>query len=141
MRVVTIDFETYWDQTHTLSKLSPTEYVMSPKTEIISVAVKVNEAPTQVVFGVEQIGQYIRVFDLSTSMALWHNKSGFDAMILAWRFGIKPKLYACTAAMARSKYSKTGVSVGGKYLTGVSLKKLSAELGVGRKLDLEATNT
>lgn len=141
MRVVTIDFETYWDQTHTLSKLSPTEYVMSPKTEIISVAVKVNDAPTHVVFGEEQIGQYLRGFDWSTSMALGHNMSGFDAMILAWRFGIKPKLYACTAAMARSKYSKTGVSVGGKYLTGVSLKKLSAELGVGRKLDLEATNT
>jgi len=79
--------------------------------------------------------------DWSDKIAIGHNMSGFDAMILAWRLGINPKMYGCTAAMARSKYSKTGASVGGKFLTGVSLKKLAAELKVGAKLDLEATNT
>ena len=43
--------------------------------------------------------------------------------------------------MARSQYSKTSVFFGGKSLTGVSLKKLAYEFGVGAKLDLEATNT
>ena len=141
MQLITLDFETYWDSQHTLTKMSPTEYIMHPDTEIISVAIKIDNKPTYVLFGEQKIGDHLRSLDWSDVMALGHNMSGFDAMILAWRFGINPKLYACTAAMARSAHSKTGVNVGGKYLTGVSLKKLAAEFGVGKKLDLEATNT
>lgn len=141
MQLITLDFETYWDTNHTLSKMSPTEYVMHPETEIQSVSIKIGSEDTFVVFGEEKIERTLRSIDWSNAMALGHNMSGFDAMILAWRFNINPKMYACTAAMARSKYSKTGYSVGGKFLTGVSLKKLAAEFGVGTKLDLEATNT
>lgn len=127
-----IDFETYWSNDHTLSKMSPTEYVMHPDTEIISVAIKVGDAPTDVIFGESEIKRHLDALDWSTKMAIGHNMSGFDAMIMAWRFGIRPKMWGCTAAMARSKYGKT---------CGVSLKNLSKELGVGVKLDLEATNT
>jgi DNA polymerase len=121
--------------------MSPTEYVQHPDTEIISVAIREGDEPTYVLFGEDKIRRHMQDMDWSDKIVIGHNMSGFDAMILAWRFGIKPKMYGCTAAMARSKYSKTGVSVGGKFLTGVSLKKLAAELKVGAKLDLEATNT
>ncbi len=141
MTPIYIDFESYWSTTHTLSRMSPTEYVQHPDTEIISVAIREGNEPTYVLFGEEKIKRHLQDMDWSDKMAVGHNMSGFDAMILAWRFGIKPKMYGCTAAMARSKYSKTGVSVGGKFLTGVSLKKLAAELRIGAKLDLEATNT
>ena len=141
MTPVYIDFESYWSTTHTLSRMSPTEYVQHPDTEIISVAIREGNEHTYVLFGEEKIRRHLQDMDWSDKMAVGHNMSGFDAMILAWRFGIKPKMYGCTAAMARSKYSKTGVSVGGKFLTGVSLKKLAAELNIGAKLDLEATNT
>ena len=138
---VYIDFETYWSTTHTLSRMSPTEYITHPETEIISVAIREGNQPTYVLFGEQVIREHLQDMDWSDKMAVGHNMSGFDSMILAWRFNIKPKMYGCTAAMARSKYSKTGVSVGGKFLTGVSLKKLAAEFKVGAKLDLEATNT
>lgn len=141
MRLLTIDFETYWDAQHTLSRMSPTEYIMHPLTEIQSAAIKEGAGPTRVLFGFDDIKHYLDCIDWEDTMVLGHNMSGFDSMILAWRFGINPKMYACTAAMARSKYSKTGCNVDGKYLTGVSLKKMAAELGVGQKLDLEATNT
>jgi DNA polymerase I-like protein with 3'-5' exonuclease and polymerase domains len=141
MTPVYIDFESYWSTTHTLSRMSPTEYVQHPDTEIISVAIREGDEPTYVLFGEDKIRRHMQDMDWSDKIVIGHNMSGFDAMILAWRFGIKPKMYGCTAAMARSKYSKTGVSVGGKFLTGVSLKKLAAELKVGAKLDLEATNT
>jgi DNA polymerase len=141
MQPVYIDFETYWDQNHTLSKMSPTEYVMDPKTEIISVAIKVGDYPTDVIFGESEIQRHLDALNWSDKMAVGHNMSGFDSMILAWRFGIHPKMWGCTAAMARSKHSKTAANVGGKPLVGVSLKKLSAEFGIGNKLDLEATNT
>jgi hypothetical protein len=136
-----LDFETYWDATHTLSRMSPTEYIQHPETEIISVSIKVGQAPTYVLFGEDNIREHMQAMDWSDAMAIGHNMSGFDAMILAWRIGVNPKMYGCTAAMARSQYSKTGKTVNGKFLTGVSLKKLAAELNVGAKLDLEATNT
>lgn len=141
MTPVYIDFESFWSTTHTLSRMSPTEYVQHPDTEIISVAIREGNEHTYVLFGEEKIRRHLQDMDWSDKMAVGHNMSGFDAMILAWRFGINPKMYGCTAAMARSKYSKTGTSVGGKFLTGVSLKKLAAELNIGAKLDLEATNT
>jgi DNA polymerase family A len=129
---VYIDFESYWSVDHTLSKMPPTEYIMHPDTEIISVAVKFGDYPTDVIFGEEEIARHLKAIDWSDKMAIGHNMSGFDSMIMAWRFGIKPKMWGCTASMARSKYGKT---------SGVSLKALSKELGVGAKLDLEATNT
>lgn len=132
MLPVYIDFESFWSSDHTLSKMSPTEYVMHPDTEIISVAIKAEGCPTDVIFGESEIKRHLDALDWSTKMAVGHNMSGFDALILAWRFGIKPKMWGCTAAMARSKYGKT---------CGVSLKALAKELGVGVKLDLEATNT
>lgn len=141
MQLITLDFETYWDNNHTLSKMSPTEYITHPDTEVQSVAIKVGNGSTYVLFGEEKIREHLHTFDWSDAMAIGHNMSGFDAMILAWRFNVRPKMYGCTAAMARSQYSKTGCNVGGKFLTGVSLKKLAAELGIGAKLDLEATNT
>lgn len=141
MTPIYIDFESYWSTTHTLTRMSPTEYVMHPDTEIISVAIKVGNSPTYVLFGEQRIREHLQSLDWSNAMAIGHNMSGFDSMILAWRMGVNPKMYGCTAAMARAKYSKTGTKVGGKFLTGVSLKKLAAELDVGAKLDLEATNT
>lgn len=141
MQAIFLDFESYWDSTHTLSRMSPTEYIMHPETEIQSVSIKIGNEPAYVLFGEENIREHLQTLDWSDAMAVGHNMSGFDSMILAWRFGVKPKMYGCTAAMARSQHSKVGVSVDGKFLTGVSLKKLAAELGVGKKLDLEATNT
>jgi len=140
MRLVTADTETYWSATHTLSKMSPTEYATHPDTEIISVAIKVGDNPTYVLFGEENIRRHVQAMDWSDTLLVFHN-ANFDAMLWAWRLGVKPKLWGCTVSMARSRYSKTGASVGGKFMTGVSLKKLAVELGVGHKLDLEATNT
>ena len=89
---VYIDAETYWDKDHTLSKMSPIEYVMSPKTEIISVAIKVGDYHTDVIFGEDKIRHVLNKLDWSNKMAIGHNMSGFDSMILAWRFGIQPAM-------------------------------------------------
>lgn len=129
---VYIDFETYYSTTHSLSKMNPIEYVMHPDTELQSVSVKVGNAPTDVIFGEQEIIRHLKCLDWSNKIAIGHNMSGFDALILVWRCGINPAMFGCTAAMARSKYAKT---------CGVSLKALSKELGIGVKGSLEATNT
>jgi len=134
MQIVYLDFETFWSKDHSLTKMHPVEYVMHPETEIQSVAVKEgNDGETFVLFGEDEIKVWVDHTDFSNTMLVGHNMAGFDAMICAWRFGIRPKAWGCTLAIARALgYAKTG---------GLSLKKVAEDLGLGPKLDLEATNT
>jgi len=124
MDLVVLDFETFWDTDHTLSKMLPMAYVMSPKTQLISLAIKVNHHPTDVFFGEKAIQHAVNSLDWSNRMVVAHNMSGFDAMICAWRLGIKPKMWGCTLAMARPLHSKT---------CGNSLGKLVEHYALGTK--------
>lgn len=139
LRVLTLDFETYWSTTHSLSKMSPIVYVTHPDTELISLAYKFDDAETEVIFGEAEIRKWAKSVDWRKAIAVGHNMSGFDAMILAWRLGVDPRLYACTAAMARPWFTKTRAKVmntrTGMYdlKDGVSLAKLVAEFKVGVK--------
>ena len=138
---VVLDFESYWDTNHSLSKMSPIEYVMSPKTEIISCAAKTNGHPTLVCFGEDAIRDAFSKFDWSDKLVIAHNMSGFDAMILAWRFGVKPRMWGDTMCMARPRFAKTTTLVDGKPKDGVSLGKLVQEFGIGVKDQSALFNT
>ena len=111
----TLDFESYWDRQYSLSKLSPLEYVMGDKFQLISCAVKLNDYPTDVLFGEKEIRRAFAKIDWSKAGMCAHNMSGFDAYIVAHYLGIRPRMWFCTAAMARPIHGKT---------TGVSLAKL-----------------
>jgi hypothetical protein len=132
MKLITIDFETFWSTTHTLSKMSPIEYVMHPETEIISVSIKVDNEGSAVYFG-HDIEPALREIDWDDAFAIGHNMSGFDSMILAWRYGIRPRMWGCTLAMARY--------LGHPKTTGVSLKALSEHYGLGVKDNTALVNT
>lgn len=106
MKIATVDLETFWDTQHSLSKMSPIAYCMHPETEIISCAFKFDNGPTEVIFGEENVLEYARGIDWSQYWVVGHNLSGFDAMILSWRMGIKPKLWGCTLAMSRPIHAK-----------------------------------
>lgn len=115
MDIITLDYESYWDQECSLSKLSPLEYINHPRFELQTVAVKFNDTYTDVLFGEGAIRHALSRIDWSTKALLAHNNSGFDSYISAYRLGIKPKLWLDTMAMARPKHAKT---------TGLSLKAL-----------------
>lgn len=128
-----LDFETYWDQDHTLSKMSAIEYVMHPKTEIQSVSIQVGmQGGQHTHFGEEEIRRVLNHIDWSRAWVIAHNNSEFDAMILAWRFGIKPRMWGCTLAMARPIHAKT---------CGLSLRALAEFYGLEEKGSLEIVNT
>ena len=124
MKVCTVDLETYWSVTHSLSKMSPIAYCMHPDTEIISCAFKFDDEPTEVVFGEANVIAYASKVDWSQYWVVGHNLSGFDSMILSWRMDIKPKLWGCTLAMARPIHAKD---------VGLSLAKLVAHYQLGHK--------
>ena len=132
MKLITVDFETYWDANHTLSKMSPIAYVMDSKTQLISMGIKIGDGETQVVFGEHKIREVIDSIDWSDAYVIGHNMSGFDSMILAWRLGVKPKLWGCTLAMTRPIHAKT---------IGNSLEKLVQHYGIGVKDKTAIVNT
>lgn len=134
MEILTLDFETFWSQTHTLSKMSPIEYVMHPETEIISCSIKVGDYNTDVFFGEANVRKALNSIKgrIEAGLLIAHNMSGFDAMICAWRFGIKPKMWGCTLAMARPIHSLT---------VGNSLAKLVEHYQLGVKNNAALINT
>ena len=124
MDIITLDFETYYAQDYTLSKGTTEEYIRSPRFEVIGVAVKVNDGPTEWFSGThEETRAFLSRYDWANSFALAHNTM-FDGAIMSWRFGIKPKVWLDTLCMARALH---GVEVGG------SLKAVAERYGVGEK--------
>ena len=124
MDLITIDFETYYSKDFSLSKLTTEEYIRDPRFEIIGVAVKVNNGPTEWASGThEEFREYFNDFDWANSMVLAHNTM-FDGAILSWLFDIRPRAWADTMCMGRGLH---GVEVG------ASLRALSERYEVGEK--------
>lgn len=130
---IVLDLESFWSVTHSLTKMNPVDYVLHPDTEIQSCSITVPGKPTVVVFGEENLRKAFARMPWHRLMVIGHNMAEFDAMILAWRFGIKPAMWSCTQAMMRALYGKeTALSLD------ASLKFFNAPMTKG---SLEETNT
>ena len=102
MDILTIDFETYYSQTFSLSKLTTEEYIRDPQFETIGVAVKRNGEPSEWFAGTKaQTKRWLDKWDWDNSVAVAHNAM-FDMAILNWQFDIRPKRIADTLSMARA---------------------------------------
>lgn len=124
MQIITLDFETYYDQGYSLSKMTTEEYIRDDRFEVIGVSVKLNGDKTEWFSGTkEETGKWLQQFPWGESMLIAHNTL-FDAAIFSWHFDIKPKALADTLSMARAIH---GVEVGG------SLAKLVEHYGLGVK--------
>jgi hypothetical protein len=124
MNIITIDFETYYDREFSLSKITTEEYVRSPEFEVIGVAVKENNEKTTWFTGdFAGVSRFLGTFNWDDAAVLAHN-SMFDAAILTWIYGIKPKAWLDTLSMARALH---GSEVGN------SLAKLVQHYELGQK--------
>ena len=124
MQLITLDFETFYSKTYSLSKMTTEAYINDPQFEVVGVAVKINNEPTQWFTGnMMETAQWLAQFDWSDSLVIAHNAL-FDGAILGWRFNIHPKVIICTLCMARALHA---VSVGG------SLAAMSEYYGLGKK--------
>ena len=124
MKLITLDFETYYDQEYSLTKVTTEEYVRSSLFEVIGVSVQVEDGNPVWFEGTHaQIKNWLQQFPWADGMLVAHNAL-FDATILSWIFDIHPKAIADTLSMARAKH---GVEVGG------SLAKLVEFYGIGTK--------
>lgn len=102
-RLVTIDFETYYDQDYTLKKMSTSEYIRDPRFKAQMVGIKIGRKPTKVYTGA-RMEMVLRSINWATHALLCHN-TAFDGFILSHHYGIKPARYYDTLSMARGLHS------------------------------------
>lgn len=124
MNFITIDFETYYTQTLSLSKMTTEEYIRSPEFQAIGVGVKVDDSEAVWFSGdTREIKNFLNQYNWNKSVAIAHNAM-FDAAILNWIFDIRPHTWVDTLSMARAI---DGLEVSG------SLKAAAERYGLGVK--------
>ena len=129
MNFITLDFETYYDKTYSLSKLTTEEYIRDSRFEVIGVSVQTDDSSSSNSTNTWFSGthaetqSFLDQFEWGNSSVIAHNAM-FDMAILSWRFDIKPARIIDTLSMARALH---GTQVGG------SLKGLSQHYNIGAK--------
>lgn len=124
MDLITLDWETYYDKQFSLSKLTTEAYIRDDRFEVIGLCVKHNDGPVEWFSGThDEVAEYLGQFDWDNAAMLSHNTM-FDAAILTWRFGIKPKVLFDTLSMSRALHG-----VNARH----SLAAVSERYGVGKK--------
>jgi hypothetical protein len=105
MQPIVIDFETYYDREYSVAKMTTQEYVRDVRFEVICVSVKVGNAePVSFTGTMSDTKKWLRQFDWGNALMIAHNVL-FDGAILAFVFGIIPKMYFCTMMGARPWYA------------------------------------
>ena len=102
-RLVTVDFETYYDIDYTLNKLSTSEYIRDPRFKAQMVGIKIGNRVTKV-YPARRVAAALKKISWETHSLLCHN-SQFDAFILSHHYKIQPKRLYCTLSMARGLHS------------------------------------
>ncbi len=120
MKLITLDFETYYDKDFSLTKITTEEYVRDAKFEVIGVATKVDDEPIQWVSGTyKELKAHLNTLPWNDHLLLAQN-TAFDAAILNWRFNIKPVGYLDTMSMGAAMHG---------LVTSVSLANLAKFYG------------
>lgn len=146
-RLVSLDFETYYDAHYTLKKLSTSEYVRDSRFEPLMMGIKIGRGKTRVIPG-PKIRQTLQSINWKTHSLLCHNTQ-FDGFILSHHYNVVPSRYYDTLSMARGLHSneigagldEVSIFYGGEGkidggvegMKGLSFKELSANKALWAK--------
>lgn len=117
-----LDLETFYDREFSLSKITTEAYVRDPRFEVIGVAIKLGDAPTQW-YPQPEVVAALAGIDWSDKMVVCQN-TAFDGAILAWHYDVSPRAWADTLGMSRALFP---------HDKSHSLKAQADRLGVGVK--------
>ena len=123
MNLVTLDFETYYAQDFSLSKITTEEYIRDRRFEVIGLGLKHGPNSTEWAQGEGQVKELLGSVDFAKTGVIAHN-TAFDGAILNWRYGVKPKAWFDTMCMGRALHGTEH---------SVSLKAMSERYGIGAK--------
>ena len=106
-RVLTIDWETYWDSKEfSLKKLSMEEYVRDPRFKAHGIGVKLGGGPSLWIYGESSVRSFFAKAPIDTMTVVGHNMH-FDGLVLSEIYGVKPKAIMDTKYMAALCYGNT----------------------------------
>ena len=103
--LITLDFETYFDDDYTLKKMSTSEYVRDKRFEALCVGIKQGGKKTKVLWD-KDIAPGLKALKLENHEVLCHHAQ-FDGLILSDHYGIHPGKLRCTLSMARALRPRT----------------------------------
>lgn len=122
MDIITLDFETFYGDDYTLSKLTTEAYVRDPRFETILCGFLINGRDGFWVPGPD-VPKALADLRLDKRAVLAHH-AHFDGLILSHHYGVRPKLWFDTLGMARALYGQHGR---------LSLAALAQRWGIGQK--------
>jgi hypothetical protein len=99
MNILTLDFETYFDDEYTLKKMTTEAYVRDPRFEALGLGMQLNGGEKTWIHG-PAIKRALAQYDWSKYAVLAHH-AHFDGLILAHHYGVKPHVWLDTLSMAR----------------------------------------
>jgi DNA polymerase len=122
MKIVTIDFETFYSSDYGFSKLTTEEYVRGPQWEVIGFSYKIADGVTTWV-PKPRVASVLASIDWSDAMVICQN-TAFDGAIMAWHYGINPMVWTDIMGMSRALFP---------HERSHSLKAQAERMGVGIK--------
>ena len=122
MRTIVLDFETYYDGDYSLRKMTPVEYILDPRFEVIGCAVKEGDGKSFWLTH-DQLKDYLK--KLPSKVTIISHNALFDMCILSWVYHYVPHLMVDTLGMARAWI--------GHKLPSLALSKVALHLNIGVK--------
>ena len=122
-RIITLDCETYYDEEYSLSKMTPANYILDSRFEMILLAVKEGNNAAYMVDGPD-VPEFFRSVNPAEVTSITFN-SLFDNCIFSWRYGWVPAMMLDVMGMARA--------LRGHLLPSASLRAVSEHLKTGTK--------
>lgn len=126
MKLMFLDFETYYDNEFSLRRMTPAEYIMDPRFEVMGLAVKEGLDGDPYWVDGPDVGAFFKSIEPSDVCTVTFNAL-FDQSIMAWRYNFVPKLMIDMLGVARASL--------GTLLKRLSLGDVGEFLGFGGKLD------
>lgn len=100
VNILTLDFETYFDDDYTLKKLTTEHYVRDARFEALGVGLYESWTGCRSWIESDMIGTVLEEYDWDNTAVLMHH-AHFDGLILSHHYGIKPRFIYDTLSMAR----------------------------------------
>jgi DNA polymerase len=127
VNIITLDFETYYDDDYSLKKMTTEAYVRDPRFEVLGMGIRYHDGRAD--WTSEYVQEALEDWNVASSAVLCHHAQ-FDGLILSHHFNIRPKLWLDSLSMARL--------VVGNHLS-VSLDNLAKHFGLhGKTIDYKS---
>jgi DNA polymerase len=117
MKAIVLDFETFYGDGYSLSlkDITTESYIRDPRFKVHGVGIKINGGPSRWVTA-RLVQPVLNKLELHKHMVIGHNLP-FDGSILAWKYGILPKVYVDTLALSRALIGPHSQRHGLKYIS------------------------